>query len=216
MRAPILGQVWPGSSTTACPLLPDGGAGCSLHALLSHGGATQSQPVLLALYKCFSLGQVEHFGAGLCYAQWPLLFPGYFGWVFPGTPRPGGVVRWQWGASCFMSWAMWMYLVFSVLPGPLAHTVQPTFISTVTVSFYLHLLHQQHLLHLEVKVKLTENPFFKKHGYLKNDIKSNFLKCFLRARCPWDLQKSFPNAKSKCRSALFHPDTEINLCESEL
>lgn len=117
----------------------------------------------------------------------------------------------QWGASCFMSWAMWIYLVLSVLPGPPAHTVQPTFISPGRVSFYSHLLHQQHLLHLEVNGKSKESPFnfFKMHGYLKNDMKSNFLKCFLRARCPWDLQRTFPNAESKCRSALFHSDIEI-------
>lgn len=138
---------------------------------------------------------VFFFGAGGALWGWLVLctMAPSFPWVFwlglsrdTKTWRCGEMAHTQLlqrGASCFMSWAMWIYLVFSVLPGPLAHTVQPTFISAGTVSFYLHLLHQQHLLHLEVKVKSTENPFFKKHGYLKNDIKSNFLKCFLRARC---------------------------------
>lgn len=38
--------------------------------------------------------------------------PGCFVWVYPGTLRPGGLGR---GTSCFVSWAVWIYLV---LPWP--------------------------------------------------------------------------------------------------
>lgn len=43
VRVPVPGQGWPGASPTACPPLPDGGAGCRLHDLWApDGGATPS------------------------------------------------------------------------------------------------------------------------------------------------------------------------------